>query len=437
MNSNKAKSLVEGMTCSHCEMIIEKGLISLIGVSFAKASYSKGEVEFSYEKDIISIEEINETINKLGYKVVELSSKKQFTSNTHSLYILIIILSLYFVLNHLQLLNFTNYFPQIQSSMGYGMIFVIGVLTSLHCIAMCGGINLAQSIHSTGNSKSPVYSNLLYNFGRVVSYTVIGGIVGGIGSVISLEGSLRGAVAITAGIFMIIMGLNMINIFPWLRHINIKVPRFLSKKVSNKKSKAKSSFYVGLLNGLMPCGPLQSMQLYALSTGSIVTGAFSMFLFSLGTVPLMFILGTISSKLNKRFTEKMLSICAMLVVVLGVGMINNGLSLSGVIIPQIQSTEAISNSAHMEGEYQTVTTVLDFGRYEPIKVKAGVPVLWTIRAEEGKVNGCNNEIIIPKYNLKVKLVEGDNLIEFTPSESGQFGYSCWMGMIRSSITVIE
>ncbi|MBU5313508.1 sulfite exporter TauE/SafE family protein [Tissierella carlieri] len=437
MNSNKIKLLIEGMTCSHCEMTIEKKLISMKGIFNVKASYAKCEVNIDYDKDIISIKEIRKAINTLDYKVVDFTRKNQFASNTQPLYILIIILSVYFILNHFQLLNVTNYFPQIQSSMGYSMLFVIGLLTSLHCVAMCGGINLAQSLHSAENSRSVINSNLLYNLGRVVSYTVIGGIVGGIGSVISLEGSFRGAVVIIAGIFMIIMGFNMLNIFPWLRYINIKVPRFLSKRINSKKAKEKSSFYIGLLNGLMPCGPLQSMQLYALSTGSIVAGSYSMFLFSLGTVPLMFILGTISSKLNKKFTDKMLSICAMLVVVLGVGMINNGLSLSGVLIPQIQTVESVENTAQIEGEYQTITTVLDFGRYQPIIVKAGIPVKWIIKAETGKVNGCNNEIIIPEFDLEIKLNEGDNLIEFIPTETGQYGYSCWMGMIRSYITVIE
>jgi sulfite exporter TauE/SafE/copper chaperone CopZ len=437
MNQKRAKLTVEGMTCSHCELMIEKKLLSLKGLSKAKASFGKGEVEFYYDDVILSINEIKRCIIKLGYKVAESPSKVQFTGNSQTLYILIILLGIYVILNHFGLLNLTNYFPKIDKSMGYGTLFIIGLLTSLHCVAMCGGINLAQSVHSVKVSKSTIHSNLLYNLGRVVSYTAIGGIVGGIGSVFTLRGSFRGTVAIAAGIFMIIMGLNMLNIFPWLRNVNIKVPKFISKRVIRKKAKAKSSFYVGLLNGLMPCGPLQSMQLYALSTGSIFAGAFSMFIFSLGTIPLMFGIGTISSKLNKSFTEKMLSVSAMLVVVLGVGMMNNGLSLSGIFIPQIQTAQAAENIAKIVGEHQTITTSLDFGTYPAITVKAGVPVKWILRAEKGRVNGCNDVIIIPEYDLEIPLYEGNNLIEFTPTEEGLIGYSCWMGMIRSSITVVK
>jgi len=330
----------------------------------------------------------------------------------------------------------TNYFPQIQSNVGYGMLFVIGLLTSLHCVAMCGGINLAQSVNASKTGGTTILPNLMYNLGRVVSYTVIGGVVGALGSVISLGGGLRGTVAIFAGIFMVIMGLNMLNVFPWLRRFNLKMPKFIGRRISTKKTGKHSSFYIGMLNGLMPCGPLQSMQLFALSTGSFITGAFSMFLFSLGTVPLMMGLGILSSKLNKKFTEKMMSICAILVFILGLGMLNNGLALSGILVPQLASTDTNLNMAQIEGEYQMLTTPLDFGRYPQITVKVGVPVKWEIIAEKGKVNGCNNEIIIPEYDISTKLKEGKNIIEFTPTKEGQYGYSCWMGMIRSSITVI-
>lgn len=427
---------VSGMSCAHCELTIEKAVSEINGVTDVRASFGKGKVTVTYD-ETINIDQIKGMINKLDYKVVESEQTPKLVGNTQALYILIILLGCYVILKHLGLLNFTNYFPQIQANMGYGMLFVIGLLTSLHCVAMCGGINLAQSVNSSKNGESTVLPNVLYNLGRVISYTVIGGIVGALGSVISLDGAFRGGVAIFAGVFMVIMGLNMLDVFPWLRRFNIKMPKFISKKISRKKAGSHSSFYVGLLNGLMPCGPLQSMQLFALSTGSFITGALSMFLFSLGTVPLMFFLGALSSKLNKKFTEKMMLVCAILVVVLGIGMLNNGLALSGVVVPSVQAGNGSVNTAMVEGEYQKITTPLEFGTYPQIKVKAGIPVKWTIKAEGGRLNGCNNEIIIPEYGISAKLVEGENIIEFTPDKAGQYGYSCWMGMIRSSIIVEE
>ncbi|QHQ62592.1 heavy metal transporter [Anaerocolumna sedimenticola] len=437
MNQIKKKLSVSGMSCAHCELTIENTLSGLKGVETVKASFGKGEVFVVYDEDIVKLEKIKSAINHLDYKVVEDLPETKPALNSQAIYILIMLFGGYIILKHFGLLDFTNFFPQIQNNMGYGMLFLIGLLTSLHCVAMCGGINLAQSVNSVKGGHSVILPNLLYNLGRVVSYTVIGGIVGELGSVISFGGGFRGAIAVFAGVFMVIMGLNMLNIFPWLRRFNLRMPKFIGKRISKEKYKKHSSFYIGLLNGLMPCGPLQSMQLYALSTGSFFAGALSMFLFSLGTVPLMYILGTLSSKLNKRFTEKMMAVCAMLVVVLGIGMLNNGLALSGITVPQIQTSAESVNVAESNGEYQSITTSLDYGRYPAITVKAGIPVKWTIKADKGMINGCNNEMIISEYDLKVNLKEGDNVIEFTPTKAGKYGYSCWMGMIRSSITVVE
>jgi uncharacterized protein len=436
MSQINIKLSIDGMSCAHCELTIEEALQELKGVSNCKASFGKGQVALSFDDEIIGLKDIKSAIVKVGYLIVENKEKPQ-EEKGQILYILIILLGGYIILKHFGILNVFNFFPTIQNNVGYGMLFMIGLLTSLHCVAMCGGINLAQSVNSSEKVSSAFVPNILYNLGRVISYTVIGGIVGGVGSAINPGGGFRGVVAVFAGVFMIIMGLNMLNIFPGLRRFNLKMPKFISKKISKKKNTSKSSLYIGLLNGLMPCGPLQSMQLYALSTGSIITGAFSMFLFSLGTVPLMFTLGALSSKINKKFTEKMLSICAILVVVLGIGMLNNGLALSGIVVPSITNNQSSPNETIVTKDLQTVTTTLDYGRYPAIAIKNNIPVKWTITAEKGVINGCNNEIIIPEYNLKVQLKEGDNVIEFTPNKAGTFSYSCWMGMIRSSITVTD
>jgi uncharacterized protein len=231
----------------------------------------------------------------------------------------------------------------------------------------------------------------------------------------------------------------MLNIFPALRKFNPRMPKIFAKKIY-ASSNSKSPLYIGLLNGLMPCGPLQAMQLYALSTGSPIKGAVSMFLFSIGTVPLMFAFGALSSFLSKKFTAKMLTASAVLVVFLGIFMFNNGVGLSGFALPTfpaLANTKQEANKAAVEGDVQVVTSGITSGSYEPIIVQKGIPVKWTIQAEEGELNGCNNSIVVQSYNLQKKLQVGDNVVEFTPTESGTFSFSCWMGMIRSKITVVD
>jgi sulfite exporter TauE/SafE len=298
---------------------------------------------------------------------------------------------------------------------------------------MCGGINLSQCIPQTGGT--PVRSSLLYNVGRVLSYTAIGGIVGALGSVITLSGAFKGIVQLIAGVFMVIMGINMLGIFPWLRRLQPQLPKGLSRIVSRAKGKNNSPFIVGLLNGLMPCGPLQAMQLFALSTGSAVAGALSMLLFSLGTVPLMFGVGALSSLLSKKFTSKVMTAGAVLVTVLGLTMFTQGASLSGLSLNIASVGSQVSDSTIVDG-YQVVSSTLKSGEYPKIRVQAGVPVKWTINAPQGTINGCNNRLIIQEYGVEFQFKTGDNVIEFTPAKAGNIPYSCWMGMIRSTITVV-
>lgn len=160
-----------------------------------------------------------------------------------------------------------------------------------------------------------------------------------------------------------------------------------------------------------------------------------MFLFSLGTVPLMLGIGLIGGKLNQKYARPMRIASALLVVLMGMSMLASGLALAGVGVAASPMGE--DGFAVIQGDAQYVQSEIDYGSYPVITVQAGVPVKWTIVADEGKLNGCNNEIVIPAYDLTVPLVAGDNLVEFTPTETGVFPYTCWMGMIRSSIYVVD
>lgn len=441
---------VDGMTCNSCEMRIENALKKTEGIISAKAIYSSSNVYVTYDYTKIDLDRIISIIEKLDYEVKNKNNedvpvrvgKQEYKSKdkmsiSNLIGITIILLSVYLIISNT--IGF-NFIPQVDQSMGYGILFVVGLITSLHCVAMCGGINLSQCVgyktEEDSGSLSKLKPSLLYNTGRVISYTIIGGIVGTLGSVISFSGAAKGAVTILSGVFMVIMGLNMLNIFPWLRKINPRMPKFFGNKIHSNRGEH-SPFYVGLLNGLMPCGPLQAMQIYALGTGSFVGGAGAMFFFSLGTVPLMFGFGAISSLLSGKFTHKMMKVSAVLVMFLGIIMLNRGLSLSGISLANVASaSSSTGNVAKIENNVQVVTTKLESGRYTPFIVQKGVPVKWTIKATSSDINGCNETIVIPKYNITKKLAPGDNVIEFTPTEEGNITYTCWMGMIRSNIKVV-
>lgn len=438
---NKKKILqVDGMTCISCENRIETQLRRTDGVISVKASFTDATVEVIYDSKKVSLSDIVKIIEELDYR---LGKEKKDEKKGDLFEIAVILLATYLVLNQIGVFRLFQQFPTAKEEMSYGMLFLVGLLTSVHCIAMCGGINLSQcmplpkNVGENQNKLESLWPAILYNLGRVLSYTLIGGIVGALGSGISFTGETKGIVQIAAGIFMVIMGLNMIQFFPSLRRFVPRMPKGIANRIYHQKHRSNSPFYVGLLNGLMPCGPLQAMQLYALSTGSPIKGALSMFLFSLGTVPLMFGFGAISKLLSQKFKHKVMTAGAVLVVMLGITMLSNGASLSGLSIQSISNDQQEITQSQVADNVQEVDTTLASGQYEPIQVKAGIPVKWTITAEEGTVNGCNGEIVIPEYGIQQTLKTGENVIEFTPTEAGNFSYSCWMGMIRSTITVTK
>jgi plastocyanin domain-containing protein len=132
----------------------------------------------------------------------------------------------------------------------------------------------------------------------------------------------------------------------------------------------------------------------------------------------------------------MMKVSAVLVIVLGFIMVGRGLSLSGVG-PAYAASPGTGNVAKIQGNVQVVTTDLAPGSYPPIIVQKGIPVKWNMRATADNLNGCNETLTIPKYNIEKKLQAGDNIIEFTPEEEGNLTYTCWMGMISSNIKVVS
>jgi len=117
-------------------------------------------------------------------------------------------------------------------------------------------------------------------------------------------------------------------------------------------------------------------------------------------------------------------------------MLTRGLALLGVQVMPV-SSDADYVKAQIHGSVQTVSIEIESDRFPAIEVYEGIPVEWTIHAAKEDINDCNNEIVVPEYNLDIKLAEGDTLTVFTPQEPGEYVYTCWMGMIKSKIKVIE
>ena len=447
---------VSGMTCAHCEARVAKAAKSVSGVKSASASFSRGILTVSYDPEQANedtlVAALESAINASGYRFRGVVTKPQQLSKV--IPIAIILLALYLILRYTVGFDFFGFIPKIDSTISLSALFVTGLLTSVHCVAMCGGINLSQSVGTVESGKNRMRNPLLYNLGRVISYTVIGAIVGGIGSVLFLSETLKAILLSLAALGMLLMGLSMLGWLPWW--LTPRMPRFLSGRLG-KAGAGKGPLVVGLLNGLMPCGPLQAMQLYALATGSALTGALSMFLFSLGTVPLMLGAGALFSSLKGKFAFVVQRVSAVLVVFFAIVMATNAFSLFGLggaaAAAPAKATAAQAETggdsllqqaldkgylpATMDGDVQKISADLDPSVYPFIIVQKGVPVELTITADESAITGCNQTVVFPAFDVKKALKPGDNVIQFTPDETGLIPYTCWMGMVDGRILVVD
>ncbi len=449
---------VSGMTCAHCEARVVKAAKKTRGVTGAKASFTRRSLDVTYDPSITDeaalAKDVTKAVDREGYKVLGAAKERQPVAKV--IPVAIIVLALYVLLRYTVGFNFFGYIPKIDSTISLLALFVTGLFTSVHCIAMCGGINLSQSVGTGAEKKASLRGPLLYNLGRVVSYTVIGGAVGALGSVLFLSETFKAVILAIAAIGMLLMGLGMLGWLPaWLVP---RTPAFLAVR-AGKAGAGKGPLVVGLLNGFIPCGPLQAMQLYALATGSALTGALSMLLFSLGTVPLMLGAGAIFSTLKGKFAYAVQRVSAVLVVFFAVVMAASAFSLSGLRpttaadvslttsapVAQEKSASSLIQQAidkgyipaKLENGVQKVNAELNPYVYPFIIVQRGVPVELTILAEEENITGCNQTVVFPQYNVKKALKSGENVIKFTPEESGIVSYTCWMGMLDGRILVVD
>lgn len=465
---NTVTIYLQGMSCTLCAKRIEDCLGALPGVSEVHVDFGKRTAQVQYSSEALTPEDLCRAVNAAGYGA---STVPPRTSLAILAVKLAALWGFYFLLERSGILNLLVPTRLADSSMSYGMLFVTGLLTSVHCVAMCGGIGLSQSMTSV--KRASIGPVLQYHFGRLVSYTALGTAFGALGSLADNLGGvsywLQGALKLLAGTAMLFMGLNMLELlprFPGLSRWHIRLPR----------PKGLPPFGIGLLNGFMPCGPLQSMLLLALASGSALRGGLSMLCFSLGTMPLLLGFASMTAWLGKRFAGVVLSCGAVLIAVFGLSMLSQGGSLTGIFtsamllsafawlcavlflgklsipgwkkgiaaaaalavcvcVPLLIPKKSALDTAKMENGIQVVESILTSGSYADIRIAAGVPVKWIIYAEEDEINGCNNRMICRDFKIEKTFQPGENIIEFTPETSGTYSYSCWMGMIHGTIIV--
>jgi hypothetical protein len=196
---------------------------------------------------------------------------------------------------------------------------------------------------------------------------------------------------------------------------------------------------------MIACGPLQAIYIMAAGTGSMFEGAKLLFIFGLGTLPVLLGFGYLTSFLSGKATHKILKASAIIVIFLGLIMVNRGLTLTGTGYDYNSLTAGFNvlgdsnsnsgNAIELKDGYQIINMEVNRYGWSPDKfvLQKGIPVKWVIEGKE--INGCNNAISVPKYGLNFPIKPGTQTIEFTPTETGTISWSCWMGMIPGAFIV--
>lgn len=314
------------------------------------------------------------------------------------------------------------------------LAFVTGLTSGgISCFAVQGGL-LAASLTSENKKQA----TLLFLGSKLVTYTLLGFLLGFLGSSLNISPKVQAIFQILIGLFMLATAGRLLNLHPIFRYFVIEPPKFVLRMMKNQ-AQAKTIFtplFLGALTVLIPCGVTQAMMLYAMGTGNPFWGAGIMFAFVLGTSPVFFLIGVASAELFKKKAFNILA--ASFIAIIGLMSINSGQILRGSV-HTFQNYWSIIINKKVDSKVGNVVniTVTNHGYKADINtLKLGVPV--KINIKTNNVTSCARAFTIPDLNyFKLLPATGTEIVEFTPTKLGNLTYTCSMGMYTGNFNVIE
>ena len=333
MNIKTLTFHVSGTHCASCKIFIEDTLNEQIGID-------RTDVDLKHE-----IVTINTTLDENQHKLAEILTEK-IKRNGYSLSVEkkdkdkkdggviwqalpigLALLALFFIVQKSGILNFG-----LGGTVTPVTSFIIGLIASVSsCLAVVGGLVLSLSATVSQDKISDVKPMVLFHGGRLISFAILGGVLGAIGSVIGISFTFTAILGIIASVVMIVLGLNLLGIFE--KNI-IALPSGAFNFFRKIEHKTIAPFLVGVGTFFLPCGFTQAMQVAALSSGSFISGFLIMITFALGTLPVLALLSFGSASFSQsKHAPLFFKSAGVLVIGLGVFALLAGLAGLGVIDP--------------------------------------------------------------------------------------------------------
>jgi len=342
-------------------------------------------------------------------------------------------------------------------------IFLTGLaIGGVSCLAVQGGL-LASTIaareeadlDSKNQKKHTLLPTTAFLVTKLIAYIILGFVLGAFGGALQISDQVKTIMQLVAGLYMLAVAGNLLNLHPIFRYAVIQPPKFLAKKIRNQSKSADlfAPAFLGAMTIFIPCGTTLAMETLAISSGSPLLGASIMGAFILGTSPLFLLLGYITTVLGDTFQRRFLKIAAFLVIYLGLSSVNGSLILMNSPITWQKITDAIPIQINLgdettESDNQNMAQIIDgvqvaeikalAGGYEPryLKVKKGIPVKLNLVQQGGL--SCAVAFTIPELGISKRIPQGGSeVVEFTPTKVGKITYTCSMGMYSGVIDVVE
>ncbi len=328
---------VNGMHCKSCVLVTESELKEVPYITGATSRLETRTVEvcgdFGDKTPETIAEELSVVLTPHGYtlSVEKQEIQKNWAEFRIALPLALVFAVLFVLLQKMGIVNLVD-----ATTVSYGTAVVIGVIASVStCMAVVGGLVLSMSttFAKTGDRVKP---QLMFHAGRLVSFFILGGVIGALGSAFALNTTSTFILSVIIGIVMLILGINLLDVFHFARKLQPSMPKFLSKHALgvSKLNHRLTPLLVGVLTFFLPCGFTQSMQIFTLSTGSFLSGGMYMLAFALGTLPVLALISFSSLSIkNSKYSGVFFKTAGLVVILFAVFNLLNSLVVIGLIPP--------------------------------------------------------------------------------------------------------
>ncbi|MFA5163442.1 MAG: sulfite exporter TauE/SafE family protein [Patescibacteria group bacterium] len=432
---------ISGLHCRSCELLLEDGLSRVKNVKGVKVSHKLGQAEISYDQETPDLKTLSQSVEELGYKIGSNKNKNKLNS---SLLILAAILIIFFLINYFGLLNFN--LDWLQSELSWPLALLVGLVAGIStCMALVGGLVLALATdyakrHPQAKARQRFQPHLIFNLGRIIGFFILGAVLGWLGAGFKFSHITNGIISLIIGGVILFLGLKLLGFFS---NYDLALPKLISRRLGLKpdggKYKNWRTMILGALTFFVPCGFTQAMQVYALGSGDFLSGGLIMAAFALGTAPGLLGVGGLAALIKGKRAEIFYKIAAIVIIVFALLNLNNGYNLLKLNPGKsIKKTATILDQNVETTENLQIIRMTENSRgYSPNRftIKQDIPVRLIIDAKAPY--SCASAFIIPSLNISRQLKAGENIIEFTPKQTGNIPFSCSMGMYTGNFRVVS